>query len=281
MNWDIDRNGEYETATYRGLEIRALPDRNAENPWEAWDGEPPLVARDSGFMQTHGARYGDPLNPFADLPDSWFSRNWRAIAKAFDVPESDFDSECRGYMNKGDSLTLWRRDVAESMLSDARPGRDGYGFNDAAQIAARLWAIRGVEAISTTVTGYVQGDWAHLLIVATPAWVKATGAPAKGKECRDQLQASARLYASWAYGDVYGFEIVDSDGDALESVWGYYGSDHAESGLEETARGMADSILSDAADRRAARLGELIRNHVPLHVRAAELAKAGTLQGRF
>lgn len=60
------------------------------------------------------------------------------------------------------------------------------------------------------------------------------------------LRGTIDLYGAWAWGDCYGYIIervhLDDDGDVddelteeLESCWGYYGSDHGDSGLEESA----------------------------------------------
>lgn len=41
-------------------------------------------------------------------------------------------------------------------------------------------------------------------------------------------------------GECYGFSILDSEGDELESCWGFYGSDHERSGLFAMALNAAD-----------------------------------------
>jgi hypothetical protein len=64
------------------------------------------------------------------------------------------------------------------------------------------------------------------------------------------MQGQANLYGYWAWGDVYGYVIekrcvcagdpdddVEDDWEEIEdgSCWGYFGSDHSESGLEDSA----------------------------------------------
>jgi hypothetical protein len=42
-------------------------------------------------------------------------------------------------------------------------------------------------------------------------------------------------YTSWANGEIYGFEIVNLDGDTVESCWGFIGNPD-ESGVIDEAR---------------------------------------------
>lgn len=46
------------------------------------------------------------------------------------------------------------------------------------------------------------------------------GTVAKVKEC---LQQEVRTYSAWANGESYGWEVVDSDGNQIDSCWGYIG----------------------------------------------------------
>lgn len=100
--------------------------------------------------------------------------------------------------------------------------------------------------------GYRQGDYADLLIVATPEAIEEFG-------CTDpvtveDLQSQAKLYGAWAWGDVYGYIVervfVDPEDDEvyvteeLDSCWGFYGSDFDWSGLEEAAMSAVPELVS-------------------------------------
>jgi hypothetical protein len=98
---------------------------------------------------------------------------------------------------------------------------------------------------------------------------------AAGRDMVADLEAQADLLGSWAFGDVCGYVIESPDGEHLDSCWGFYGSDFEKSGLAEAATEAADSILADAAKRKADKLKELIRNRVPLALRPALLESAG------
>ena len=108
--------------------------------------------------------------------------------------------------------------------------------------------LLGIPCYLTTSTGYCQGDWAKVLVVATPEAQAEFGC----KEVTEQdLEATADLYGYWAWGDVYGYTLwapeLDEDGEVEDwvqldgSCWGFYGPDHDKSGLEEAA-------LSDLPD---------------------------------
>lgn len=45
------------------------------------------------------------------------------------------------------------------------------------------------------------------------------------------LEGEVETYTQYVEGDVYGFQIVDEDDDIIDSCYGFYGSDHKESGM--------------------------------------------------
>lgn len=282
LDWEFidERGGAYQRAEYRGILIEAHRDGDAMNPFTDWDCEPPLVTCYDRSLTDYSD--GDAMDPFAGLPDHWFSRNWRKLAVAFGEDPAALDTECRNAAKDWDcTLTAARVDIFRERLDGILPGRDGYGFSDAAETVAALWRLRGVEALATSSSGYCQGDYAELLIVATPEWAAKCGAPRDSHA--EQLEAAADLYTAWAWGDVYGFVIKGPGGAELQhpeigsSVWGFYGSDHGESGLESAAIDAADSILAGAAKRKAEKLKTVIRARVPLHLRPAMLEQAAAL----
>ena len=81
------------------------------------------------------------------------------------------------------------------------------------------------------------------------------------------MEGTFKLYADWAFGDVYGFRVEDSEGEVLDSCWGYYGDEHEETGLLETARQSVDCEIESRRRVRQSRLKGLVRARVPLPVR--------------
>lgn len=47
------------------------------------------------------------------------------------------------------------------------------------------------------------------------------------EQVREALVAEVREYDAWLTGDVWGYRICDRDGNEVESVWGFLGSDYA------------------------------------------------------
>lgn len=45
------------------------------------------------------------------------------------------------------------------------------------------------------------------------------------------LELEVETYTQYVEGDVYGFQIVDEDDNIIDSCYGFYGSDHKESGM--------------------------------------------------
>lgn len=52
------------------------------------------------------------------------------------------------------------------------------------------------------------------------------------------LEAEVETYSQWLEGDVYGFVLEDTQGNHIDSCWGFYGTDWMENG-------MADHILEE------------------------------------
>jgi len=82
---------------------------------------------------------------------------------------------------------------------------------------------------------------------------------------RLQLIGEVETYDQYLTGDVYGFSITDTDGELLESVWGYYGTEDCQAEAES----IADCYLNEQHLARQAKLKQYIKNHVPLQARFA------------
>ena len=140
------------------------------------------------------------------------------------------------------------------MLRDAYGNKpDGWsGASEWLDKAAEILNAHGVPAVSTQVNGYSQGDSTLCLAVATPEWVQLVGAPAESLKA--QLESACELYGWWAYGDAYGYTVETDEGEEVESIlgcWGFYGPDHAKSGLLENAQAEIDAHLANQANEAA------------------------------
>lgn len=130
---------------------------------------------------------------------------------------------------------------------------------------ADILSFAGIVSYQTTSTGYSQGCWADLLVVASPEFLTRIGRESVSEE---NLKDTADLYGYWAWGDVYGYTIDEIN----ESSWGFYGDDHEESGLLEAAKNVIDSHIEYEAKKFREKLKQLIKHRVPLHLRKDLLA---------
>ena len=104
-------------------------------------------------------------------------------------------------------------------------------------------------SMSTSAFSYPWDSGAVGLMVATPQTIRECfGIKNITKKRRAQviksLIAQAEEYDNYLTGNVYGFDIVDAAGvgDIVGSCYGFYGHNHAKSGLLETARAEIDAI---------------------------------------
>lgn len=54
------------------------------------------------------------------------------------------------------------------------------------------------------------------------------------------LESELKTYDTYLRGDVYGYRILDKEGNDIDSCWGFYGYDHEKSGLMDEAKGYID-----------------------------------------
>lgn len=268
-------HGAIYSAEWHGFTVNIYQDSSPECPWTAWDCEPPLLA----YSDRRLTEYGDASelhSPLSHISDGKLQRHQRAICDILDMDWTQFHSDAlESQRDYGGSLVDIKREALEEALNDKQPDNYGGNASDYFDVLQRLWELAGYEAIDTSSHGYTQSCYADLLIVATPDWIKQTGAPRDSH--RRQLESAAKLWSYWAWGNVYGYEIEDSDGEHVDSCWGFYSDDIDGQGFHDS--GMADYCLNalqhEIDTRRKARqskLGELIRANVPLAVRADILA---------
>lgn len=77
-------------------------------------------------------------------------------------------------------------------------------------------------------------------------------------------KSNVELYNDYLSGSVYGYIIKDSDGNDVDSCWGFYGYDHKKSGLLESAESFIDWEIADKREKHFARLKQWIINKVSL-----------------
>jgi hypothetical protein len=230
-----------ETIEYKGYRIKIRQDMDAENPFEAWDCEPPILAHYDRAPKAYNDAPEDWYDILRLMPDAVWQRGQRVafLKRFFGGTLREFAEEKR---RVGDVEAL------AEMLGD-QYGRKPEGWGSAMEwvdLAAAILQWGGISALSTQSTGYCQGDVTLLLVVASPDWLNKTGV--QPEHVQSQLEGAAELYGHWAWGDVYGVSSIEGpNGEKIEDAlcWGFYGRDHEKSGLLEHARSAIDYRIDE------------------------------------
>jgi len=275
-----DSTGNYE-ASHSGYTVEAINDGvGAENPWKAWDMCKPLAVKYSGGLEVYSDE--DILNPFTFYSDAQINRQWKALTALLSLElAGTFYNEETGLNGLvSDLLEEWGvnpNKPPKGYLADARREvLEESEIEDFDTIAA-IYGLIGIRAMSFARNGYVQSQWAELLLVNTPSHRKACGYSKAYEKANFERMATnaADLYAAWAYGDVYGYRVTDSQGEEVDSCRGFYGNSDTfdTNGLSDGAMSAIEYDIDSRRKAKATRLIELIKNRVPLGLRAAELAQ--------
>lgn len=255
------------TETYKGKTIAIHYDQTPSNPFDEFDGELPIAVYGDGSLRAYATKYGDVSEPpeltydqiqanKSDIADICGFPSWHQLTKVI--------------------YCTWElaREVNAMISEELREVSDSRRL----ERLEALYIIAGMPCLRKTVRGYVQRDWAEVLVVVTPEFLQATGCKIEQFEDDKELEQAAKLYADWAFGNVYGFVIEDEDGNEVEdgSCWGFFGDydNDAYSALSE-ARKVVDSLMqreareaaeSEARERavRIAQVKAWIKNRVPL-----------------
>jgi len=231
---------------YKGYSIKVSQDIMPENPFEAWDCEPPLLSFDGDTFKVYqGApeSLGELIRSFCS---GLFGRHKTlAMLKEYlpQIPLRAFVEE-RQRLGEDDANTFIAF-MEESYGGEPEGWQSAIAWFDAVE---SLLTRAGIPCYNGQSNGYTQGDSALVLAIASPAWAATVGAPEE--TLKAQCKGAFDLFSAWAWGDVYGIqEITDPEGKEVEdgSIWGFYGSDHEASGLMESARGSIDYHAEKAA----------------------------------
>lgn len=237
----------HDTIQYKGCTINVHQDETPENPFESWDCEPPLLTYYGGrhgYFKAYG-EIEDLRDIIAILPDSIFERGER-VKFWREYVGSTYSLRDVAEMKRDSGMTT-REAIENLILSSWGYKPDGWRTAcEWMELAESLLSLAGIPCYQGQSNGYCQGDSTLVLAIAAPSWVKLVGAPESSLKA--QCKGAFDLYSSWAWGDVYGFTLEDESGEEINgSCWGFYGSDHKESGLLEAAEGDVDSHLESQA----------------------------------
>jgi hypothetical protein len=219
-----------------GYAVTVEYDESPQNPFESWDGEPPLAY----FSERWNGPNAEDV--FECIPEAFATKQYKKILAAVGDYTGDREGVRRDYAENRLNTGITRHGALREAFQEVDLPSGWRTAEEYIELLETLASIAGIAYLSRVSSGYSQGDAARLFAFASPEWVKLTGAPEDSHAA--QLSTACNLWTAWAWGDVYGIaEITGPDGEEIEdaSVWGYYGSDHDASGLVDAAR---DAIAS-------------------------------------
>lgn len=253
---------------YRGYTITVHNEQGADNPYEAFDGMPPLVCKSWDMSRSSFTDYGgrDVRGDLLDLvTDNQLIRHQRAIlAMAGDAPENAFDDD----YTVDDKVDELRNLLVDLMAGD-------YSDTDWDDAVVYVAGLSKTPVYSDSSHGYSQGDYVEYVVVCFKDWADRLGVP-KRLRTAEHMKDSVSDWRAWLWGDVYWYEVEDKDGRFVDSCSGFYIEDPFtdDNHMLEDARSAIDGTILSAARQRTKKLKELLRARVPLDKRADILAHA-------
>ena len=220
---------DYETIKLEnGFTARIWQDINADNPWDDWDGQPPMVtlSRYSKYDKNDlimGSIEGFETAQLIEI----FDANLIARMREDIEEDSELLNECRDYL----------REQSRS---------------DQLDYAERAYGMRGIrtERFSTQ-----EEDG---MLVATQVWMDEVGIDAANVQA--SLAKYAKLYEDWCEGNVWGYTIYRPDGTSRDSACGSFYGDNEDSGILEGINSSLEceiSLLGQDVKQWKAELEEL------------------------
>lgn len=251
------RNEAIYSENYKGLTINIYLDEDAQNPFDDWDCEPPLAVYSDRSISEYSVGYGN-VSHVPTLTREQIKTNTRAICSILNAKSlldaADRSNEIYSYSAVEQINYVLGRHVADLYESERL------------DVLCDLYNMAGMPAVCSDVRGCSQGDWAKVLAVATPEFQEACGNGADFDWIPD-LKMSIQLFEDWAFGNVYGYEVLDADGENIDSCWGFFGDYDAPYSALSEARSAADGHIENARKDRLEQVKTWIKNRVPLQYR--------------
>jgi hypothetical protein len=243
-------------------------DYPAPMPWEDMDGLAPLawwsLGRGSWEAPRDGRGHDSDLVAALDgVSETWATRHRAAIWAALGLSETEAAQEEARVAHEA---RAWEASRPLVRLEEMARHLSEMETSDQVEAAAAIWRLRGFNVLAFQRNGYCQGDSVLGLLVHTRDFLERVGLGFPDKRTPEAIQADlegdADLLAAWAFGDVYGYCIQDSEtGETLDSCCGFYGaywrkdSDvlaEAQAALEAAARDQAQEAQEAAQEARQA-----------------------------
>jgi hypothetical protein len=221
----INRNA-IHTEEYKNYTIEIVPDDSDFSPRD-WD--------NAGTMVTWHSRYSLGDKQPKENPETWLANLLKE--------ETDFDSK--------------EYNAIDDMVIDELLGKleKFYIF-----LPVYLYDHSGIS-ISTSRT-YPYNDrwdagqvgWIYISKKnAVNEWGKKLFTKVLEEKTIKHLQGEIKVYDDFLVGNVYGYRVLDADGEVVDSNWGYYPDDDDKTGYDECvreAKSIIDLDVREADDKK-------------------------------
>jgi len=245
------------TEEFNGYTINIRYDEGVECPFDDWDCEPPLAVYYDRGITEHATQYGN-VNSVPVLSRSQILANKSEILSML------------GYASflqiRRDAYFDVDTDPVEYINEQISEHVDGLYDSERLDALCDLYAMVGMPAVVKDVHGCSQGDWAKVLAVATPEFQKACG-NASDYDWVESLKGAIQLYQDWAFGNVYGYEVLDADGEHVDSCWGFFGDYDNPYGAMHEAEAAVNWRIEQDKREHIEQIKTWIRNRVPFQYR--------------
>jgi len=219
-----------ETEEYKGYEIKVIPDEMPSNPREEWDNLGKMVYKNRNYKLGDEEIAGDPID-------------WLLTMLDRDGEETEYSQQRLHelgveFFEKFAGHTVYKYEHGSIGLSTSNSqypfncrwdgGQAGYIYCSL-ENAKKNWMLEGDSVTWET----EMEDWYEKgsMITLRTATERV-------------LDGEVEVFGQYLNGEVYGYTVVDSDGEELDSCWGYYG-DVETSGLMDEAKSIIDHRIDE------------------------------------
>lgn len=253
-----------EVTNYKGFTITIYHDGEDSahlDPYNDGDYMVPMAINGGRNFCSHN--YGEALEGIAPST-AQYRRHKKALWEAIGEDPAEV---AKDYAYSANDLENYFADKLHDLRSDQE--------FDTLETIGR---ILGIPCLSSSSSGYCQGDYVDVLVVWTPEFEKITGVTKKQAAANNyaMLRSNVKTWGAWAWGDVYGWKVEDPDGEEVDRCGGYLCPDMETDYLEADARDAVDSYWEEKTRTHRLKLTKWIKNRVPLSYRTACPQPPGT-----
>lgn len=209
-----------ETINYKGYNIEIVADDFAQDPRE-WDNVAKMVCQ-------HGRYHLGDEQYKNNYANSW--REWFAY---YVVENYVLDLDLRiydtfGYFEEEEEVDKVWEWIEKNMIV----------------MPLFLYDHSGITISTSRTCRWDSGQVGFMYVTkreAVKEWGNKYFTKAVEEKAIACMEAELKIYDDYLRGDVYGYRILDENGDEIDSLWGFYGYDHEKSGLLEEAKSYIDN----------------------------------------